>query len=70
MSGGTACQCEERQKPPVDRDWCVLQRQCNHSAFNGGRWTPSEWSHVMCMSCGASWRTKARYVRRLPDAME
>ena len=52
--------------------WVVLQRRCNHSAFNGYRWTPSDYSDVQCVAeqggCGARWRTKAAYVDQLPDS--
>lgn len=48
--------------------WRVLDRHCNHSAFNGGRYTPSEYSACKCLKCGAVWRTKADYVALLPDA--
>jgi hypothetical protein len=47
--------------------WVVLQRECNHSAFNGYRYTPSAWSDVQCTACGRRWRTRAAYVRTLPD---
>jgi hypothetical protein len=51
-------------------DWVVLQRKCNHSAFNGYHWTPSDYSSVRCghPGCGRVWRTKAAYVDSLPDA--
>ena len=62
MSGGTVCKCN-----PRDAQWEVWQRKCNHSAFNGGRYTPSAWSSVHCVTCGALWRTKAAYVNALPD---
>lgn len=49
MSGGVACCCSERKEPlgdPLDstqnrpaRLWRVMQRQCNHSAFNGRHYT-------------------------------
>ncbi|GAA3085622.1 hypothetical protein GCM10020000_88090 [Streptomyces olivoverticillatus] len=50
--------------------WVVLQRRCNHSAFNGYRRTPSAYSRVLCTApgCAAAWRTKAAYVDDLPDA--
>lgn len=60
------CQCE-----PKDRSrWVVVDRHCNYSAFNGYRWTPSDYSKVVCMRCGVPWRTKAAYVDTLPDAPE
>ncbi|NIT79608.1 MAG: hypothetical protein GWN58_33160 [Anaerolineae bacterium] len=68
MSGGPVCSCPERQKPITERKWRVTQRYCNHSAFNGYHWTPSDYSEVRCMECRMSWRTKAKYVDLLPDA--
>lgn len=47
--------------------WSVMQRYCNHSAFNGYHRTASAYSTVTCYGCGATWRTKARYVAGLPD---
>lgn len=58
----TACFCGERKKPVNERKWVVQDRQCNHSAFNGYRRTPSDYSSLVCYSCGATWRTKADYV--------
>jgi hypothetical protein len=76
MSGGTACKCGEAQEPlsaagnrPA-RLWRVLQRHCNHSAFNGWRYTPSDYSSIACLRCGRCWRTKASYVAALPDIAE
>jgi hypothetical protein len=46
----------------------VVQRECNHSAFNGWKYTPSKYSEVRCVMCGRSFRTKAAYVALLPDA--
>jgi len=60
--------CKEREKPIRDRAWRVLQRYCNHSAFNGYHYTSSEWSTVRCLSCRAVGRTKANYVAELRDA--
>lgn len=48
--------------------WRVLDRHCNYSRFNGGRYTPSDYSACKCMTCGAVWRTKADYVALLNDA--
>lgn len=47
--------------------WSVDVRNANYSAFNGGRRTPSVYSQVRCGTCGRVWRTKAAYVRTLPD---
>jgi hypothetical protein len=47
--------------------WAVVQRNGNASAFSGYRWTPSAYSGVRCTECGRYWRTKAGYVRYLPD---
>lgn len=67
MSGGTACKCEESKKPISERRWHVYQRLCNHSAFNGYHYTPSDWSSLGCARCHATWRTKADYVAHIPD---
>jgi len=50
--------------------WAVIQRKCNYSAFNGYRYTPSDYSAVKCFApgCGSVWRTKAAYVDELPDS--
>jgi hypothetical protein len=48
--------------------WVVIQRQCNYSAFSGYHRTPSDYSGIRCRSCNRYWRTKAAYVRALPDA--
>lgn len=61
MSGGAICRCNART-------WLVIKYLCNHSAFNGYRRTSSDYSTVMCTSCGAKWRTKAAYVHGLPIA--
>lgn len=50
--------------------WVVFARNGNHSAFNGYNWTPSAYSAVRCRHCGRRWRTKANYVRHLPDARD
>jgi hypothetical protein len=63
MSGGVACRC----KPPNRALWVVIQRNCNHSAFNGYRRTWSRYSAVHCRGCIGIWRTTAAYVDDLPD---
>jgi len=67
MSGGCSCQCagtrDEKRK-----FWVVTDRECNHSAFNGYHWTPSDYSRIECSRCGRAWRSKAKYVDSLPDA--
>lgn len=65
MSGGDACQCPERKKPVKERNWVVRQYMCNHSAFNGYHYTPSDWSSINCRECRHVWRTKAAYVFQL-----
>lgn len=78
MSGGRACQCDEKKEPLAippgsnrpARLWRVIQRNCNHSAFNGYHKTYSEYSSVVCLRCGAVWRTKAHYIPYTPDAEE
>jgi len=58
MHGG--CKCDRRH-------WRVIQRNCNHSAFNGYHRTPSDYSSLQCTYCGHCWRTKARYVDSIPS---
>jgi hypothetical protein len=48
--------------------WLVTAREANYSALNGGRRTPSAYSQCWCSTCGRRWRTKAAYVKNLPDA--
>jgi hypothetical protein len=63
MSG--PCTCPNRDA------WRVTVRCGNRSAFNGYRWTDSDYSEVICDvavgGCGARWRTRAWYVDGLPD---
>lgn len=59
----TACQHRPRSEHIV-----VIDRLCNYSAFNGYRYTPSDYSAVLCTTCGASWRTKAAWVAECRDA--
>ncbi len=63
MSGGEACFAEEHRPR-----WRVIDRKANHSAFNGGKRTPSAYSAIQCGACGAVWRSKAKFVDALPDA--
>ena len=65
MSNNVPCRCESQDA--ARKHWRVRQRKCNHSAFAGGRYTPSEYSEVTCLQCQGSWRTKAAYVDELPD---
>lgn len=67
MSVSFSCHCEERKKPVNQRNWRVLQRNCNHSAFSGYRYTRSDYSSVVCLTCGVEGRTKAAYVDNLKD---
>lgn len=62
MSGGTACPTRAHREA-----WSVLVRQANYSAFNGGRRTPSAYSSIWCPRCPKRWRTRAAYVKTLPD---
>jgi hypothetical protein len=59
--------CRTRAHRP---HWVVVHRRCNYSAFNGYRYTPSDYSLVHCTepSCRKRWRTKAAYVDTLPNA--
>lgn len=64
MSGGQACRTKDHRPR-----WRVRQRNQNRSAFNGGRATWSAWSEIVCLAngCPGIWRTKASYVRDIPD---
>ena len=70
MSESFGCHCPERGKPIRERRWVVMQRDCHHSAFSGYHQTPSDYSTVWCLACGAAGRTKARYVAQLVDVTE
>lgn len=67
MSGGVACKCLERLEPEKalegsnrpGRLWRLVDYKCNYSKFNGRRYTPSDYSSVTCLRCGAFWRTKS-----------
>lgn len=61
MSGGNVCLCADRSRLRV------VDRNCNHSAFNGYHRTWSAYSSIVCLACGGYWRTKAAYVIRTPD---
>ena len=73
MSAGTHYKCSENDEPYFQpagvnrpaRLWRVVQYRCNHSAFNGYHTTPSDYSSITCLRCGADWRTKASYVAAL-----
>lgn len=65
MSASFGCKCGEHLKPVEQRNWEVLKYKCNHSAFNGYKYTPSDYSTVVCNSCRACGRTKAAYVDKL-----
>lgn len=67
MSTSFSYHCPERQKPITERNWGVMVRNGNYSAFNGYYFTPSDYSSVKCCSCNAFGRTKAKYVIQLQD---
>ena len=50
--------------------WRVFRHRYNTSTFNGGRYTPSDYSDVLCLKCGRIWRTKAAYVETLAHATD
>lgn len=66
MSARVKCTCG--RKPGDHTDLAVTSYKCNHSAFNGYRYTPSNYSQVRCLrpGCFGSWRTDAAYVETLP----
>ena len=70
MSVSFGCRCPERRKPVGERRWVVVMRQCHYSTFSGRRYTPSDWSLIRCLNCGAVGRTKAAYVAELRNATE
>ena len=70
MSVSFQCHCRERKKKPGERNWRVVARKGNRSAFNGYRWQPSDYSEVVCLSCGVMGRTKAQYVDEIEDVAE
>jgi hypothetical protein len=70
VSKGTFCHCAQKEKAPGDRRWVITQYQCNHSAFSGYKKTHSAYSEILCLCCGARWRTKAEYVLYLDRATD
>jgi len=65
LADNRVCQREHRAH------WQVIAYKGNRSAFNGYRWTRSDYSAIRCAppgGCGRIWRTKAAYVDSLPDA--
>lgn len=65
MSQGIPCACKGTKEEKM-KNWVVIDYKCNYSAFNGYKWTPSDYSRVHCPVCYRSWRTKAAYVDGLP----
>lgn len=63
MSANTACRCPPG--PEHRAGWRIRMWRANVSAFSGYRRTASEYSALTCITCGAAWRTKARYVESL-----
>lgn len=63
MSGGNKCKCNHRK-------WEVLHYKHNHSAFEQPKYAEhySEYSTIICKNCGSVWRTKAKYVDKLPKS--
>jgi hypothetical protein len=57
------CQCDKKF-------FRVRVRRGNYSAFNGYKFTSSDYSALHCLRCGDEWRTKAEYVRKTPDLRE
>ena len=78
MSGGTSCKCAERREPltapPASnrpaRLWRCVAYKHNYSAFNGYHYTPSDYSAISCVRCGAVWRTRADYAVLLSNLAE
>lgn len=70
MSGGRVCRCPELRLALRRRYWRTLTFRGNYSAFHGYRFTPSDYSSIICLRCGSCWRTKAAYVDDLKIATE
>lgn len=68
MSGGRACRCEQRAKPLADRMWRLTAWKENFSAFNGYCQQRSNYSELICLTCGARWRTRSDAISGLPFA--
>lgn len=57
--------CTDKSHRP---DWRVTMRNGNRSAFNGYKFTPSQYSELQCQRCGAVWRSNAAYVASVPSS--
>jgi hypothetical protein len=69
MAGYNVCTCGKNRKKDHSRLAVIRsQRKCHYSAFNGHKWTPSNYSTVVCLmpGCNGMWRSKADYVDDLP----
>ena len=71
MSGGNGCECMGSRKEKM-KNWRVVVRNGNYSSFEKprGAFHTSEYSSIICLKCGALWRTKANYVPKLEDCKE
>lgn len=49
-------------------NWRIYTYKGSYSAFNGYQFQPSDYSELLCVSCGRMWRTKAEYVQGLAFA--
>lgn len=68
MSQGVSCKCDPKLTTAGKVTfWRVVQRNCNHSRFNGSRKTWSDYSEIHCLKCRRFWRSKAEYVSALRD---
>ncbi|AXH50938.1 hypothetical protein CPT_Scapp_009 [Serratia phage Scapp] len=56
-----ACKCKVKRRD----NWRIIDYRCNYSAFNGYRYTPSDYSSITCLKCGSVWRSKSSYVDTL-----
>ena len=61
MSGGIKCKCNNPK-------WVVWHYKCNYSYFQypKGEYHDSKYYLIHCEHCQATWRTKAKYVEKLP----
>ena len=65
-AGSYHCTCTHFLNRQAQFDaWRIVHFKCNHSVFNGGRRTHSDYSQIHCTVCRRRWRTKAGYVMYL-----
>lgn len=66
MSKEAVCMCQGTLKEKM-KYWKIHTYKGNNSAFNGYKFTPSDYSSISCERCKMYWRTKADYVISLRE---